>query len=200
MMAWAVCKTPLRQSQNEISGKNKAQNTHVFKSINQVEAKQTYFTLWLAAQPKQVMFCQICLSSGQVNKAVSSVLFYFRWVSNNPATQIYSCQPSKYNLYTSHLSFGQVTPAVSYHHYHILSDHYSTETSPANNMSSSATLGFQAPCSLSVVYICFALVSKIIRQHRHQHYLSWCGTYGKGKLMTQLIYFTETEWVWFYYI
>lgn len=54
----AFCKTPLRQNQNESSGENKSQTseqTSVFQNVNQAAAKQTYFTLWLAAKPKQVM-------------------------------------------------------------------------------------------------------------------------------------------------
>lgn len=111
-------KTPLRQNQNESSGKNKSQTseqTSVFQNVNQAAAKQTYFTLWLAAKPKQAMCLLACLSSGQVNKAVSSVLFYFRWVYNTPARQNYNYQPSKHNLYISHLSFKQITQAVIYH-------------------------------------------------------------------------------------
>ena len=74
-------KTPPRQKHNKGSGKNKSQTSKhksVFQNVNQAAAKQTYFTLWLAAKPKQEESCRICLSPGQVNQAVSSALFYFR--------------------------------------------------------------------------------------------------------------------------
>lgn len=53
-----MCKSPHRQAQNKSSGRNKSQtseHTSVFRNIHQAAAKQTYFTLWLAAEPKQVM-------------------------------------------------------------------------------------------------------------------------------------------------
>lgn len=51
-------KTPLRKQQNKGIGENNSQaskHTSVFQNVNQAAAKQTYFTLWLAAKPKQVM-------------------------------------------------------------------------------------------------------------------------------------------------
>lgn len=51
-------KTPPRQKQNNGGGKNKSQTSKhafVFQNVNHAAAKQTYFTLWLAAEPKQVM-------------------------------------------------------------------------------------------------------------------------------------------------
>lgn len=57
---------------------------------------------------------RICLSPGQVNQAVSSALFYFRWDSNTAARQFNNYQPSKYNSCISHLSFRQVIKSVTY--------------------------------------------------------------------------------------
>lgn len=57
---------------------------------------------------------RICLSPGQVNQAVSSALFHFRWDSNSASRQFNNYQPSKYNSCISHLSFRQVIKSVTY--------------------------------------------------------------------------------------
>lgn len=53
-----MCKTPPRHKQHKGSGKNKSptsKHSSVLHNVNQAAAKQTYFTLRLAAKTKQVM-------------------------------------------------------------------------------------------------------------------------------------------------
>lgn len=113
------CKTPPRQKQNKGSGGNKSQTSKhasVFQNVNQAAAKQTYFTLWLAAEPKQVM-CLVAYVYPQDNLIRLSpqpcfILDEFLILLPGKSTAI---RQANNNSRISHLSFRQVTQAATHY-------------------------------------------------------------------------------------
>lgn len=182
------------QNQNKSSGKNKSQtskHTSVFPNVNQDAAKQFYTVVGSRAKTSHVSR-RICLSPGQVNQAVFSALFYFRWVSNTPARQIYNYQPSKYNSCILNLSFLSLSN-LSYSSCNLstASSHMTTLLEEVQQiyMSTDAAPVFQTHCSQQTC-TCLNLVSKSVGQYGHKHHLSehWTCTYGRGQQWHNALY------------